>query len=140
MRFLLFLAFCVAGPTFADSVIATRMIRAQTILSATDMTLVAAEIPGAMTELSTAVGQEAKVALYPGRAIRASDIGSPAIIERNQIIPLTYFAGGLRIAADGRALARGGIGDLIRVMNLSSRNTVFGRVIADGTVQVGQTP
>jgi len=136
---LLIIAFCVAGPAGADSVIATRMVRAQTILSGPDMTLVAAEIPGAMTDLATAIGLEARVTLYPGRAIRASDLGAPAIIERNQIIPLTYFAGGLRIATDGRALARGGAGDKIRVMNLSSHNTVFGRVIADGTVQVGHT-
>mgnify|MGYP003670436443 FL=1 len=140
MRFLFLLAFCTAGPALAESVIATRGIRAQTILSAMDMALVDAEIPGALTDLSAAIGQETRTTLYPGRAIRESDLGAPTIIERNQIIPLTYSAGGLRIETDGRALARGGAGDMIRVMNISSRNTVSGRVIADGTVQVGQTP
>lgn len=139
MRALLITAILAGSPGLADSVIATRMIRAQTVLSAQDMTLVDAKIPGAIGALSLAIGQEARVALYPGRAIRASDIGAPAIIDRNQIIPLTYSAGGLTIATDGRSLARAGAGEMIRVLNLASRNTVFGRVKADGTVQVGQT-
>ena len=47
---------------------------------------------------------------------------------------------GLRILTEGRALARGGVGDVIRVMNLSSRTTVSGRIAADGSVHVGLAP
>jgi flagella basal body P-ring formation protein FlgA len=139
MRVLVLFAF-VASPGWADSVIATRLIRAQTVIAATDMTLVSAEIPGALADTMMAIVQEARVTLYPGRAIRAEDLGPAAIIERNQIVALSYTAGGLGIVTDGRALARGSLGEVIRVMNLSSRNTVFGQVAADGSVQVGSRP
>jgi flagellar basal body P-ring formation protein FlgA len=53
---------------------------------------------------------------------------------------LRYAAGPLAITTEGRALARGGAGDVIRVLNLSSRNTVTGRVQPDGAVSVGTYP
>lgn len=129
--------FVLALPAMAESLIATRVIRAQTVLSGQDITLVAAEIPGALTEAEAALGLEARVTLYPGRAIRAQDLGPPALIDRNQIVTLLYHAGGLGISTEGRALARGGIGDTIQVMNLSSRTVLIGRIANDGTVHVG---
>ena len=38
----------------------------------------------------------------------------------------------------GRALGAGGEGDVIRVMNISSRATLMARVNADGSVTVAQ--
>lgn len=52
-------------------------------------------------------------------------------------MPLSYRLGALEIRAEGRALSRGGVGDEIRVMNLSSRTTVSGRIAEDGAVHVG---
>lgn len=130
----------LALPTMADSLVATRVIRAQTLLSAADVTLVAANIPGALTALNSALGLEARVTLYPGRAIRAQDLGPPALVDRNQIVTLIYVAGGLGITTEGRALARGGLGDVIQVMNLSSRTVLVGRVANDGAIHVGTNP
>jgi len=124
----------------ADSLVATRTIPAQSVLAETDMTLVAAEIPGALASVPEAIGLEARVTLYAGRPIHAGDLGPPAIIDRNQIVTLAYTAGGLAIVTEGRALARGGAGDVIRVMNLASRSTVTGRIMADGMVQVAPNP
>ena len=121
----------------ADSLVATRTLRAQTVLTAADMTLVEAAIPDALADPALAVGLEARVTLYAGRAIRAADVGPPALVDRNQVVSLIYLAGGLGIVTEGRALARAGAGDAVRVMNLSSRSTVTGRVAPDGTVLVG---
>ncbi len=121
----------------AESLIATRTIRAQSVLDQADITLVAAEIPGALSVSADAIGQEARITLYAGRAVRAEDLGPPATVERNQIVPLSYSAGGLSITTEGRALLRGGTGDTIRVMNLASRTTVYGRIADDGRVLVG---
>lgn len=129
---------CVTAlPAWADSVVATRIIRAQTALTAEDLTLVAMEIPGALTDTTAAIGQEARVMIYAGRPIRQTDLGPGAVLERNQIIPLSYAAGGLSILTEGRALARGGVGDVIEVMNLSSRIKVSGQIGPDGVVRVG---
>lgn len=125
------------GMAMADSVVATRTIRAQSVVQADDITLVAAAIPNALGELSDAVGLEARVAIYAGRPILAADLGAPAVVDRNQIVQLAYQSGALAILTEGRALARGGVGDVIRVMNLASRSTVSGRISANGTVLVG---
>lgn len=122
---------------FADSVVAARVIRPQQILVAEDVTTVAAEIPGALTNPDAALGQEARVAIYPGRPIKADDVGPAAVIERNQIVALSYRVGALAILTEGRALARGKPGDVIEVMNLSSHNKVTGLIGPDGTIDVG---
>lgn len=124
-------------PALADSLVATRIIKPQTELTAEDVTLVAMDIPGALSDITAAIGQEARVAIYPGRAIRAADLGSAALIERNQIIPLAFVAGGLTILTEGRALSRGAIGEVIEVMNLSSRNKVSATIGDDGIARVG---
>ncbi|EEW26588.1 flagellar basal body P-ring formation chaperone FlgA [Rhodobacter ferrooxidans] len=137
-----FLALILLFPTLAqaDSLVATRTIRAQTVLAETDMTLVAADIPGALTDTGAALGLEARTTLYAGRPIRPGDLGAPAIVERNQVVSLAYHAGPLTILTEGRAMARGGVGDVIAVMNLDSRTTVSGRIDAEGMVQVNTNP
>jgi flagella basal body P-ring formation protein FlgA len=124
-------------PALADSVVATRTIRAHTILTADDITLVAMDIPDAIDDTATAIGQETKVAIYAGKAITAAQVGPSTLIERNQIIQLSYSAGGLSILTEGRALDRGGVGETIQVMNLSSRTKVAGLIGPDGVVHVG---
>ena len=51
---------------------------------------------------------------------------------------LAYESAALRIETEGRALGAGGEGDVIRVMNISSRATLMARVNADGSVTVAQ--
>lgn len=130
----------LAWPARADSVVATRIIRAQTVIAPEDITTVAADLPGAITTIDGAVGQETKILIYPGRAVRAVDLGTPARIERNQIVPLIFRSAGLSIATEGRALARGAVGDVIAVLNLSTRSKVLGRIGEDGTILVRQIP
>ena len=137
MRLCTALFVVLTGPAGADSMVATRMITAQTVLAAEDIAMVAAEIPGALTDPAAALGQEARVTLYAGRPIHAADLGSAALIERNQAVTLIFSAGGLSIRTGGRALDRGGPGDVIKVMNLASHLTVSGIVGADGSVSVG---
>lgn len=125
-------------PALAESLVATRTIRAQSIVGPEDVTLVAAQIPGALTTSDAAIGLEARVAIYAGRPIMASAIGPAAIIDRNQLVTLIFTRGSLTIAAEGRALGRGGVGDRVQVMNLTSRSTLIGQIAPDGSVQVVQ--
>jgi flagella basal body P-ring formation protein FlgA len=65
-------------------------------------------------------------------------IGPPALVERNSIVRMNYSRGPLRIVTDGRALDRAAVGETVRVMNLSSKQTVTGTVAPDGSIEVGQ--
>ena len=134
---LLILALAAAMPARADRVEPVRVIRPQEIIAPEDVIL--REGPRTVgAALDAVIGREARVALYPGRPIRAGDIGAPAVVERNQMVPLIYVRGALRIEAEGRALARAGAGEYVRVMNLSSRATVTGRVTASGRIEVSR--
>jgi len=134
---LLFLLLLACSPARADRIEAVRVIRAHEIIAPGDVVQRAG--PGtAGPSLKDIIGQEASVALYPGRPIRAGDVTTPAVVERNQMVPLIYMRGGLRIETEGRALARAGPGDYVRVMNLASRTTVSGRVTANGQIEVSR--
>ena len=138
MKTLFLLALLLAAaPTQAQSVIAARTLRAETVITADDVTLSEETIQGAHTALADVIGLETRVALYAERPIRTGEVGPPALVERNQVVPLLYRAGGLVIQAEGRALDRAGLGKTIRVMNLASRQTVTGQIRADGTITVG---
>ncbi|CAN1491692.1 FlgA Flagellar basal body P-ring biosynthesis protein [Paracoccaceae bacterium] len=133
----LYIYVLLTSPALAESVVATRTIRAQTVIGLEDLTLVAADLPGALTDPEAALGLEAKVAIYAGRPVMLEDLGSPALVQRNQIVALIYLSGGLAISTEGRALDRGSEGEAVRVLNLASRSTVAGRIGPDGAVYVG---
>ena len=123
-----------------DGLIALRTIRATALIGPDDIGPASAPIPGGLHDPGTVIGQEARVIIHAGRPIRPGDIGPPALVERNGSVDLLFRHGTLTIRAEGRALGRAGAGDTVRVMNLASRNTVTGRVLPDGTVQVPPGP
>ena len=126
----------LAAPALADTIVAARTIPARTVIAASDLLLRGVETPGGVSDPDQVIGLESRVALYAGRPIRPGDVGPPAIVERNQIIALTYRGSGLVIMTEGRALDRAGPGEVIRVMNLASRNTVSALIAPDGTAYV----
>ncbi len=136
MRFLLAVLIFVAGPLWSDSVVPTRTIRANAIIGEGDVIIRSGAQSAGFARVADVVGQEARVALYPGRPIGIDDIGPPAVVTRNQLVRVSFQSAGVHIVTEGRALERGAVGDLVRVMNLTSRATVFGQILADGSIQV----
>jgi flagella basal body P-ring formation protein FlgA len=136
MRKIALLVCLLAAPASADTVLAARTIRAQSLILPQDLVVKDVDVIGAISDPALIAGQEARVALYAGRPIRPGDVGPPALVERNQIISLVYDQSGLSITAEGRSLSRAGPGETVRVMNMSSRITVSGQVLPDGRVLV----
>lgn len=135
MRWLV-LVLLLAGPAAADTVVAAGTIRSMSLIGPLDVALVEGDTPGALSDPVDAIGMEARVNLYPGRPIRAADLQPPAVVNRNEIITLQYNQGGLLIVTEGRALDRAGIGERLRVINLSSRSTVTATVMSVGLAEV----
>lgn len=131
------LALLQAGPGLGESLVATRMIAAQAVVTAEDMTVVDAAIPGALSDPEAAIGLQARRIIYAGRPILRGDLGPAIVIGRNALVRMRYRQSGLEILAEGRAMEQGSAGGIIRVMSLASRNIVSGEVLADGTVAVG---
>lgn len=135
--FTLFVAMMAAGAVLAQSITPTRAIRGQSVIGPDDVALSEDFVPGAVAELAAVIGREARVTLYPGRPILSNQVAAPALIERNQLVRMHFASGALSIVTEGRALDRAGVGELVRVMNLASRQIVTGSVKADGTIEVG---
>ena len=134
--FSMLMLFASALAADAQTVVAAHAIRARSIIGPEDLVVLDKDTIGGITNVSDIIGLEARVNLYAGRVIRTSEVGSPAILERNQLVIMIYNIGSLSISAEGRVLDRAGVGELVRVMNLDSRMTVTGRVRRDGTVEV----
>ncbi len=128
----------LGSPVAAETIVAARTIPAQTLIAPDDLLVRDVTIAGGESDPLLFVGMESRVALYAGRPIRVGDVGLPAVVERNQIIPLIFVRNGLKISTEGRSLARAGPGEMIRIMNLSSRSTVSARIGKDGAAYVSQ--
>ncbi len=137
-HFISIVVFFTATSAAADILVPNRTIRPGDIIVASDLGTVQGSRPDSFSFPADVVGQEARVALYPNRPIKFDQIGPPALIERNQIVSLRFQGTKLAISTEGRSLERGGVGDRIRIMNLSSRTTIFGFVQEDGSVKVVQ--
>ena len=132
----LFVLLFSTGFAQAQTIVPTHTIRAQSILTGADLEVKPGEATNGISDIEAAIGLETRVTLYAGRPIQFADLGPPAVVDRNQIVRLGYSGPYLNILTDGRALARGGVGDIIQVMNLDSRTTVSGRILSDGPVSV----
>ncbi len=133
----LFLAYLITlSPVAAETIVAARTIPAHSVIAADDVTISGEVTDQALGTVRNIIGMEARVALFAGRPIRPGDIGRPAVVERNQVVPLQYERNGLVISTDGRALGRASPGDVIRVMNIGSRATVTATIGSDGVAYV----
>jgi flagella basal body P-ring formation protein FlgA len=132
----IFLLFASVLAVSAQTVVAAHAIRARSIIMPEDLVVLDKDTIGGIRDTADIIGQEARVNLYAGRVIRSSEVGAPAILERNQLVIMVYNIGLLSISAEGRVLDRAGVGEMVRVMNLDSRLTVTGHVLFDGTVEV----
>ncbi|MEP4194555.1 MAG: flagellar basal body P-ring formation chaperone FlgA [Aliishimia sp.] len=137
MRWLLITFLVLVGSfTRAETVVTVKTVRANTLLTASDLTIKPESVSGGISDVSLVIGMEARVVLYAGRPIKEEHLTEPAIVQRNEIVPLVFEQSGLSISTNGRALDRGAVGDMIRVMNLASRTTLFGKVLSNGAIDV----
>jgi flagella basal body P-ring formation protein FlgA len=90
----------------------------------------------AVREAGFLVGMAARRPLRAGDTVAASDVESPRLVLRGQLVTMTYARPGLTLTARGRALADAALGETVAVLNEQSRRTVQGVVTADGSVAV----
>lgn len=133
---LIFVMSCLPGWAAADTVLAATAIRAGSILTSVDLKMSDVQIAGALRDKEQAIGRQTNRNLFPGHAVFSKDLKKPSLIKRNQLVTLAFNQNGLSIVTEGRALEEGAVGDRIRVLNASSRSTVIGTVLADGSVTV----
>lgn len=90
----------------------------------------------AITDRDQVVGLAARDSLPSGRPLRPSDLTRPELVQRNDIVTLTYDMPGLSLTVRGKATEGGAQGDTISVLNEQSKRMLQGVVIGPGRVAV----
>lgn len=125
-----------ANGVAADTVFATETLRAKQVVTANLVEVQSNDVRGAARTLEDVLGFELKRAVYAGKPILLSNLSKAAIVERNQRVRAHFTNGPLKIEIDARALERGAVGDLIEIMNLSSRKKILAEVLDNGQLRV----
>lgn len=106
------------------------------MLTPRDLSVVEGTAIGTASEPLEVLGLETRVAVYAGTPIRFDLLRQPATVQRNQLLGLVYQSGSLVIRAEGRALERGAPGDVIRVMNQTSKSVLRAQILDSGEALV----
>jgi flagella basal body P-ring formation protein FlgA len=149
LRFILALAFCTfAFSAFAqtpdnmvDLIVPAHDIARGAVITESDVATKAIATlrmnDQLVHNLDDIVGKEAKRALRAGEPLRLSDLKHPTLVAKGATVTMVFDAPGMSLTAIGRALAEGGEGDSIAVLNPTSYRQVVAVVTGPGTVRVG---
>lgn len=82
------------------------------------------------------IGMQTRRQMRAGQALRTTDLTKPDLVVRDQAVTLIYQAAGIYLTVRGKATEAGTEGDVVSVLNLQSKRTVTGVVVARGQVSV----
>jgi flagella basal body P-ring formation protein FlgA len=85
-----------------------------------------------------AVGMALKRPAVAGQPLVASDLMRPIMVPKGARVAMELYAPGLALSGQGVALEAGGAGDVIQVLNPTSRAVVAAEVVGPGRVRVAQ--
>lgn len=89
-----------------------------------------------LSELKEILGKRVTISVNRGEVLRAGIMEEPPLLKRGDRVVLLLENPQIRITALGEAREEGRRGDRIKLLNLSSRKEVTGRVLDVHTVQV----
>jgi flagellar basal body P-ring formation protein FlgA len=89
-----------------------------------------------ITDRDRIVGLAAHDNIQPGRPLRSTDLTRPQIVQRNEIVTLTYEMPGIMLTVRGKASEGGAQGDVISVLNEQTKRVLQGVIVAPGHVAI----
>ncbi len=89
-----------------------------------------------ISRLEDVVGKKTLRIMNPKEVFRTDIVELPPMVKRNDRVSIVAESGNLRITAVGEVKESGGIGDRVKVVNLSSNKEIFARILDSKTVQV----
>lgn len=91
----------------------------------------------ALDDPAAIIGLSPARTFTPGKPVLAVDLRAPTMVKKGAVIAMRLTTRNMRIAATGRALESGALGDIIQVRNTQSKLVVD--AIVTGTEQVSVT-
>lgn len=83
-----------------------------------------------------AVGKELKRSLGNGAVIYRNFLKSPALVKRGDKVTILAAGHGIKVTTPGEVKNTAGLGEMVRVKNLMSRQLIHARVVGKGVVRV----
>ena len=117
---------------YQNVVCADRYLPRNSILNAADLRFERINISKAprnlITHLNHSVGKRLKQSVKAGQYLRLNMLAVPPVIQKGDRVKILVENGSLKIETVGIAKTSGGIGEQIKVENISSKKTVVGRI------------
>lgn len=101
------------------------------------VTMNAGEVVGDIaTDEEDILGQATRFLVRAGQPLRSHSIAKEVAVKRGQAVTVLWSVQSINLTAMGSALEKGAVGDVIRVNNTKSNQTVLAQVIDSRTVRV----
>jgi len=124
-----------------EMAVASRQLLAGTVLSRDDLQLQRRDVAQAgglhVSSIEDVVGMKLKSTVRSGAPLRSNQLDKVPVVRSGQLVSIVAESTGFKITVTGRAKSSGGIGDLIRVENMSSHREFPARVLDSATVEAG---
>ena len=123
-------------------VVARRPLRRGDTLQEGDVELapapLASQAQQVVFSLDEVVGQELIKSIATGQPVETRDVQPPRLVKRNDVVTVYSLAAGVRVRMLGKALEDGGLGDVITVQDLQTRQPLRSRARVAGfqTVEI----
>lgn len=92
--------------------------------------------PDLLTDIKDLLGKRTVISINPGEVIRSGMVEFPPLIRKGERVILLVENQQFKITALGEAKEDGRKGERVRLINLSSKKEVSGRVLDTNTVQI----
>jgi flagella basal body P-ring formation protein FlgA len=89
-----------------------------------------------VTKFEALTGMQTRRMLRAGQGIRPDDVRRPVVVTKGQTVTMSFSAPGVELAATGRAMSEGGVGDTVTIQNPVSFRMISATVSGPGAVRV----
>lgn len=89
-----------------------------------------------ITNIKEVIGQRTSLHLNAWEVLRKSMVEIPPLVKKGDYVTLLAENGGFRITTIGEVKEEGRQGEIVKVLNISSKKEIYGRVLDKETVQV----
>jgi flagella basal body P-ring formation protein FlgA len=130
----------VTVKVMAEIVVANRNMPRGSIIGQGDLTLEKRDLArlhrGYMEDATSAIGKKLRNRVRKHQVITPSQLDVPLAVKRNNRVIIQASNSTIQIRMVGKALENGGIGETIRVRNISSNKEIDAKIISSGIVEV----
>jgi len=125
---------------YADVVVARHYLKKHREIRETDLQVLNRDLsllpPDVVTEVTDVLGKRTTLSINRYETLRKSMVEEPPLIRKGDRVLLLVESPFFRITALGESKEEGRRGERVKMLNLSSKKEVYGRVLDSKTVEI----